>query len=49
MPRFQRVLLKLSGEVLAGDARFGIQPSVMRELAEEIRDVQSDGAQISAS
>ena len=46
MPRFQRVLLKLSGEVLAGDARFGIQPSVLRELAEEIRDVKSDGADL---
>jgi uridylate kinase len=46
MARFQRVLLKLSGEVLAGDARFGIQPSVLRELAEEIRDVKSDGADL---
>jgi uridylate kinase len=46
MARFQRVLLKLSGEVLAGEGRFGIQPSVLRELAEEIRDVKSDGADL---
>ncbi len=46
MTRYQRVLLKLSGEVLAGDSRFGIQPSVMRELAEEIRAVHGDGAQL---
>ena len=46
MVRFQRVLLKLSGEVLAGEGRFGIQPSVLRELAEEIRDVKSDGADL---
>ena len=46
MARFQRVLLKLSGEVLSGEARFGIQPSVLREIAEEVRDVKSDGAQL---
>ena len=46
MARFQRVLLKLSGEVLAGEGRFGIQPRVLRELAEEIRDVKSDGADL---
>ena len=42
MARYKRVLLKLSGEVLAGDARFGIQPTVLRGLAEEIRDGKSD-------
>jgi uridylate kinase len=46
MPRYRRVLLKLSGEVLAGDARFGIQPSVLRAIAEEIRDVKQDGAEL---
>ncbi len=46
MTRYRRVLLKLSGEVLAGEARFGIQPSVLRALAEEIRDVQGDGTQL---
>ena len=46
MARYKRVLLKLSGEVLAGDARFGIQPTVLRGLAEEIRDVKSDGADL---
>ncbi|MBM4383599.1 MAG: UMP kinase [Deltaproteobacteria bacterium] len=46
MPRYRRVLLKLSGEVLAGDARFGIQPSVLRAIAEEVRDVKQDGAEL---
>jgi uridylate kinase len=41
-----RVLLKLSGEVLAGQAGFGIQPAVIRGLAEEIREVHMLGVQI---
>jgi len=44
--RYQRVLLKLSGEALAGDARFGIKPSVLREIAEQIRDVKQEGIQL---
>ncbi|MAE97083.1 MAG: UMP kinase [Deltaproteobacteria bacterium] len=43
---YPRILLKLSGEVLAGDAGFGIQPAVLRGLAEEIRDVHALGAEI---
>ena len=43
---YPRILLKLSGEVLAGDAGFGIQPAVLRGLAEEIRDVHALGTQI---
>lgn len=43
---YPRILLKLSGEVLAGDAGFGIKPAVLRELAEEIRDVRALGTQI---
>jgi uridylate kinase len=40
------VILKLSGEVLAGEGGFGISPSVIRALAEEVGDVHSLGAQI---
>ncbi|MBW2242114.1 MAG: UMP kinase [Deltaproteobacteria bacterium] len=43
---YPRILLKLSGEVLAGDTGFGIQPAVLRGLAEEIRDVRALGTQI---
>jgi uridylate kinase len=44
--KYERVLLKLSGEALAGDARFGIKPSVLREIAEQIRDVKQEGIQL---
>lgn len=43
---YRRVLLKLSGEVLAGDGGFGISPSVIRSIAEEIKAVHALGTQI---
>jgi len=46
MPRYQRVLLKLSGEVLAGDQSFGIDQERVRSLAEEIAEVARDGVQL---
>jgi uridylate kinase len=43
---YKRILLKLSGEVLAGETGFGIQPSVIRGLAEQLRDVHELGVQM---
>lgn len=45
-PRFQRVLLKLSGEALAGDKAFGISPDVIDRIAKELRSVHELGVQI---
>ena len=39
MPRYQRVLLKLSGEALMGEQSFGIDAGVVSYLAEEIVEV----------
>jgi uridylate kinase len=44
--RFQRIVLKLSGEILAGEARHGIDEGVMGSLADEIRDVHALGVQV---
>ena len=44
--RFQRILLKLSGEILAGAAGHGIDETVMATLADEIRDVHALGVQV---
>ena len=44
--RYQRILLKLSGEQLAGAAGHGIDENVMAGLAEEIREVHDLGVQI---
>jgi uridylate kinase len=42
----RRILLKLSGEALAGDVGFGIDPSVLHFISGEIRALLDDGVQI---
>ena len=37
--KYQRLLLKVSGEMLAGERGYGIQPSILETLAEEIASV----------
>jgi uridylate kinase len=44
--RFKRVLLKLSGEALMGDAGYGIDPKVLDALAEQIVVAHVAGVQI---
>src|SRR5690349_5182520 len=46
MPGYKRVLLKLSGEVLAGGAAFGIDANRVAALAREVADVSAAGVQI---
>ena len=36
---YRRILLKVSGEMLAGEQGYGIQPSILEGLADEIADV----------
>ena len=44
--KYRRILLKLSGEALAGDQEFGISADVVRFVAGEVREVQRLGVQI---
>jgi len=46
MPGYQRILLKLSGEALAGGAAFGIHADRVKELAQEVTDVTAAGIQV---
>lgn len=46
MAGFKRVLLKLSGEALAGGASFGIDAERVKQLAREVSDVAATGIQI---
>lgn len=46
-PRFNRVLLKLSGEALLGDKAFGIDANVLNRLAEEIEVLIHSNIQVS--
>ena len=45
-PRFQRILLKLSGEALMGGGSFGIDTRTLHQVAREVRDVHELGVQI---
>ena len=46
MPRYQRILLKLSGEILAGPAGSGVDEDMLHRLAGEIADVHRSGVQV---
>jgi uridylate kinase len=46
MPPYKRVLLKLSGEALMGDRKYGIDPETLARMADEIVEVQAAGVQI---
>ena len=46
MAKYQRILLKLSGEVLAGHDSFGIDSERVRSLSEEVAAVARNGVQI---
>jgi uridylate kinase len=46
LPRYNKVLLKLSGEALMGDQTFGISPEVIKYVAEEVRSIFDLGVQI---
>jgi uridylate kinase len=44
--KYQRVLLKLSGEALMGDQGFGIDPQIVLRIGSEIKDIHSLGVQV---
>ena len=46
MPPYKRILLKLSGEVLAGQGSFGIDAERVKALAAEVAEVARTGVQI---
>ncbi len=48
MVKYKRIVLKISGEALAGDAGFGIQPPVIGKIAKEIKAVHDLGVQVAS-
>jgi len=46
VPKYDRILLKLSGEVMAGAASFGIDAERVRQLAIEVAGVAGAGVQL---
>lgn len=45
-PVYKRILLKLSGEALMGDAEFGIDPKVISRFASEIAELSAQGVEL---
>ena len=44
--KYKRVLLKLSGEALAGQQRFGINEAMTRKVAQEVKQIHDLGVQV---
>lgn len=45
-PKYKRVLLKLSGEALCRDTGYGIEPSVLGDISEEIKELYEMGVEL---
>ena len=45
-PKYQRILLKLSGEALGGKSGFGIDPDSVGDMARQIREVRDLGVEV---
>lgn len=45
-PKYNRVVLKLSGEALAGDEGFGIKPSVIKSIAIQVKEIAELGVEV---
>ena len=43
---YQRVLLKLRGEALMGDLGYGIDPTIVQAVAQEVSEVVASGVQV---
>jgi uridylate kinase len=46
LPKYSRVLLKLSGESLMGDRNFGLDPQMLEQYAKEIKSITNVGVQV---
>ena len=45
-PKYKRVLLKLSGEALAGDKHFGINEEMIQKVAQQVKEVVDAGVEV---
>jgi uridylate kinase len=44
--KYKRILLKLSGEALMGERQYGIDPKILSEYANEIKQIHDKGIEI---
>lgn len=45
-PKYKRILLKISGEALAGTEKFGINEKMIKQIAKEVKEVHDLGVEI---
>src|SRR3954470_4537010 len=45
-PRYRRILLKLSGEALMGEGKYGIHPPTLSRIASEVQEVRELGVEM---
>ena len=45
-PKYQRILLKLSGEALMGEHQFGIDPNIVNRIAQEVKELHDTGIEV---
>ncbi len=46
-PKYKRILLKISGEALAGEQKYGIDPRTLGQIAGEIKEIHQLGVEVS--
>ena len=46
VPQYKRVVIKLSGEALAGEAGFGLSPQIIKEVAKQVKEVVDLGVEV---
>ena len=45
-PQYKRIVLKLSGEALAGEQGFGLSPEIIRSVADQVKEVVDLGVEV---
>lgn len=45
-PKYKRIVLKLSGEALAGESSFGINPAVIKSIADQVKEIAELGVEV---
>ncbi|SDM56210.1 uridylate kinase [Psychrobacillus sp. OK028] len=45
-PQYERIVLKLSGEALAGEQGFGLSPDIIKSVADQVKEVVDLGVEV---
>ena len=45
-PKYKRVILKISGEALAGESKFGLNEQMLSQVAKQIKEIHELGVQV---